>query len=97
VSKDVISVFSRGGKISTNFLGGGAKIEKNKRLCAKTQKVTIFQNQGGGMPPAPHPNDVPGCVIGKYNISVILCYFFTRISELLIIDIHKYSILEIFM
>jgi len=44
--RDVISVFSRGGKILTDFLGG-AKYEKNKTLCAKTQKITIFENQGG--------------------------------------------------
>jgi len=50
--RDVISVSSRegGGKILTDFLGG-AKYEKYKILKAKTQKVTIFQNQGGGICP----------------------------------------------
>jgi len=30
-----------------------------KKLGAKTQKITIFQIQGGQMLPLPPPNDVP--------------------------------------
>jgi len=37
------------GNILTVFVGG-AKYEKNKILCAKTQQITIFQN-----PPLPPP------------------------------------------
>jgi len=39
------------GQILTDFLGGGHNMKK--KLCAKTQKVTIFQIQGGGglLPP----------------------------------------------
>jgi len=54
--------FPGGGTILTNFLGG-AKYEKNKILCAKTQKGHYFSNSGGAnaTPPCrPHPNDVPG-------------------------------------
>jgi len=45
--------FSRGG--FDRLPRGGAKYEKYKILLAKTQKVTIFQNQGGGgkCPPLP--------------------------------------------
>jgi len=43
--------------------GEGTKYEKKQILCAKTQKITIFQNQGGGAsfegPPCPPPIYVP--------------------------------------
>jgi len=52
LTRDVISFFSKGGKILTDFLGGGrAKYKKNKIVCAKTQKNTISQIQGGGNNP----------------------------------------------
>jgi len=41
------------GKILTDFLGGGAKYEKKKKLCAKTQKNHYFSNSGGGKYPLP--------------------------------------------
>jgi len=49
--------FPRGGKILTDFLGegGGAKYEKNKILCAKTQINHYFQNQGGKHSPLAPP------------------------------------------
>jgi len=35
-------------------------MKKKHILCAKTQKISIFQNQGGAnAPPARPPNDVP--------------------------------------
>jgi len=34
---------------------GGAKYKKKQSLCAKTQKITIFQNQEGGKCPLPPP------------------------------------------
>jgi len=59
LSRDVISVFTRGGKILTDLLGGGgAKYERNKILCAKTQKITIFLIQGANASPPCPPNDV---------------------------------------
>jgi len=63
--RDVISVFSRGATILTDFLGRGAKYEKNKMLCVKTQKITIFKNQGGGanapLPPPPQMTPLVEC------------------------------------
>jgi len=60
IGRDVTSVFSRGGGILTDFLGG-AKYEEKTVLCAKTQKNHYFSNsEWGQMPPAPLPtNDVP--------------------------------------
>jgi len=54
---DVISVFFRVGGHNFDRLrrGGGAKNERKKFVCAKTQKVTIFQIQGGGKCPPPCP------------------------------------------
>jgi len=58
-SRDVISVFSIGGKILTDFLGG-AKYEKTTFCAEKHKKVTIFKIQGGQIHPlSPPPNDVP--------------------------------------
>jgi len=54
ITRDVISVFSRGGKILTDFLGEG-KIWRKKIVCVKTQKITIFQNQGGKFSPSAPP------------------------------------------
>jgi len=50
-------------------------MEKNI-LCAKTQKITIFQNQGGAnAPPAP-PNDVPGSCIHTYSACTAVHFLF---------------------
>jgi len=58
-TRDVISFLPGGGKILTDFLGGG-NMKKTNCVCKKTQKNTIFQNQGKQMPtPLPPPNDVP--------------------------------------
>jgi len=38
--------FFQGGKILSYFLVGGKQYEKSKIVCARTQKVTIFQIQG---------------------------------------------------
>jgi len=47
-TRDVISFFSRRGKILTDFLGGGGQNMKKKSCMKKHQKITIFTNQGGG-------------------------------------------------
>jgi len=59
--------FQGGGTILTDFLGGGIK----KTVCAKTQKITIFQNQGGQVPP---PNDVPVYISSINNPGPSLAY-----------------------
>jgi len=60
VGRDVISVVSRvGGKILTDFLGGGQNMKK-QNLCAKTEKSIFFEIRGQ-IPLLPHLNDVPAC------------------------------------
>jgi len=61
-NRDVISVFSMGAKILTDFLGrGGEKYEKN--VCKNTTNPYLSKSGGGGqMPPPlppPPPNDGP--------------------------------------
>jgi len=55
--RDVLSVFSRGGKILTDFLGGGgtkSKYEKKLNCVCKNTKNYYFKIQGGAnAPPAP--------------------------------------------
>jgi len=50
-SRDVISVFSRGGHNFDWLPRGGGKIWKKTILRAKTQKITIFKIRGGKCPP----------------------------------------------
>jgi len=50
--RDVISVFSAGGKILTEFLGG-AKYKEKIFCMQKHKKITIFLIQGGQIPPCP--------------------------------------------
>jgi len=72
--RDVISIFSRGGTILTDFLGGGGQNRKKQKKCAKTQKFTIFGIQGAkGRHLAP-PNDVPW-----YRPFISLIIFDTRV------------------
>jgi len=61
---------------------GGAKYEKNKMLCAKTQKSQYFSNSGEGAMPSPPPgppNDVPAyntsAAESKYSLSEHYSYF----------------------
>jgi len=51
----------------------GARYEKTKILCAKTQKITISQIQWGQTPPLPPPNVVPdlAAVIKRRRLIVI--------------------------
>jgi len=49
--RDVISVLPGGGKILTEFLGGGQNVKKLKSCRQKHKKFTIFQIQGGGNAP----------------------------------------------
>jgi len=58
-SRDGISVFSRGGTILTDFLGGGAKYEEKKCCVQKTENHYFSINRRGKCLPLPPPNDVP--------------------------------------
>jgi len=53
-TRDVISVFSRGGHIFDRLpRGGGIKYEKYNILWAKTQKSLFSKIRGANAPPAP--------------------------------------------
>jgi len=53
-----ISFFPRGGKILTEFLGGGQNMKKNYVVGKNTKSLYFFNSRGAFAPPAP-PNDVP--------------------------------------
>jgi len=61
VSETSFQFFPGGGQNFDRRLRVEGKILKNKILCSKTQKLTIFSNSGGGgkFPSGPPPNDVP--------------------------------------
>jgi len=59
IIRDVISVFSRGGKMTDFLKREGQNMKMKKKLCAKTQKNPYFSNSGGANAPPCPPNDVP--------------------------------------
>jgi len=88
LGRDFISVFfKRGAKFWPTFRGG-AKYEKNKILCAKTQKSLFFKIRGGGQMPAALPPKWRPCYKAILGVNRL---FNKRISQLTLFICHGMS------